>query len=191
MEDNSAVRFAVAAAAACCARVCVSAWANAAALAGAARGTTLYCTVLHCTALYCTALYCTTAQVAFCPSVPWCGRAIEVCGDPYMEVDCPCGVSFCFRCGSKPHRCGASRHEAQCCCYHSVLQPHSVAAILDCCLPLFLGLLELPLGSISTAATAAVTIASVLLLPLLWPLLLLLLLQPSQPVHMCDVEAVA
>lgn len=42
-------------------------------------------------------------RVAFCPSVPWCGHAIEVDGDPYVEPECPCGVSFCFKCSKAPH----------------------------------------------------------------------------------------
>eukprot|EP00878_Enallax_costatus_P004275 GHUV01004505.1.p1 GENE.GHUV01004505.1~~GHUV01004505.1.p1 ORF type:complete len:527 (+),score=139.84 GHUV01004505.1:269-1849(+) len=42
-------------------------------------------------------------RVAFCPSVPWCGRAIEVDSDPYVEPDCPCGMSFCFKCSRQPH----------------------------------------------------------------------------------------
>ncbi|KAF6250673.1 hypothetical protein COO60DRAFT_1471727 [Scenedesmus sp. NREL 46B-D3] len=30
-------------------------------------------------------------RVAFCPSVPWCGHAVEVDSDPYVEPECPCG----------------------------------------------------------------------------------------------------
>eukprot|EP00879_Flechtneria_rotunda_P010931 GHRR01011422.1.p1 GENE.GHRR01011422.1~~GHRR01011422.1.p1 ORF type:complete len:527 (+),score=168.68 GHRR01011422.1:246-1826(+) len=42
-------------------------------------------------------------KVAFCPSVPWCGRAIEVDSDPYVEPECSCGVAFCFKCSKDPH----------------------------------------------------------------------------------------
>lgn len=42
-------------------------------------------------------------RVAFCPSTPWCGRAIEVDSDPYVEPECSCGVTFCFRCRKEPH----------------------------------------------------------------------------------------
>lgn len=42
-------------------------------------------------------------RVAFCPSTPWCGHAIEVDGDPYVEPECACGVTFCFRCKKDPH----------------------------------------------------------------------------------------
>eukprot|EP00877_Chromochloris_zofingiensis_P002490 jgi/Chrzof1/12241/Cz06g26220.t1 len=42
-------------------------------------------------------------RVAFCPSVPWCGHAVEVDSDPYVEPQCSCGVSFCFKCLKQPH----------------------------------------------------------------------------------------
>lgn len=43
------------------------------------------------------------ARVAFCPSAPWCGHAIEVDGDPYVEPECACGLAFCFKCAGAPH----------------------------------------------------------------------------------------
>ncbi|KAI8472707.1 MAG: hypothetical protein J3K34DRAFT_204977 [Monoraphidium minutum] len=42
-------------------------------------------------------------RVAFCPSAPWCGHAVQVDSDPYVEPECPCGVSFCFKCRDEPH----------------------------------------------------------------------------------------
>eukprot|EP00775_Hariotina_reticulata_P013428 gene13428-13556_t len=42
-------------------------------------------------------------RVTFCPSVPWCGRAVEVDSDPYVEPECSCGLSFCFKCSKPPH----------------------------------------------------------------------------------------
>ncbi|WIA17066.1 hypothetical protein OEZ85_013967 [Tetradesmus obliquus] len=42
-------------------------------------------------------------RVAFCPSVPWCGHAVEVDSDPFVEPECPCGIAFCFKCGKAPH----------------------------------------------------------------------------------------
>lgn len=43
------------------------------------------------------------ARVHFCPSVPWCGRAIQADGDPYLEPKCECGKTFCFKCLGEPH----------------------------------------------------------------------------------------
>jgi ariadne-1 len=43
-------------------------------------------------------------SVKWCPSAPHCGRAIRVdTSDLYWEVECPCGVSFCFKCASPAH----------------------------------------------------------------------------------------
>lgn len=43
-------------------------------------------------------------SVKWCPSVPHCGHAIRVgTGDRYCEVECPCGVSFCFNCMEQAH----------------------------------------------------------------------------------------
>ena len=42
-------------------------------------------------------------RARWCPSVPHCGGAIRVNGDPHCEVDCPCGEQFCFACGEGPH----------------------------------------------------------------------------------------
>eukprot|EP00798_Chlamydomonas_sp_ICE-L_P030283 gene30283-35271_t len=39
----------------------------------------------------------------FCPSVPWCGSAVQVEGDPFCEPECSCGATFCFKCGHSPH----------------------------------------------------------------------------------------
>lgn len=42
--------------------------------------------------------------VKWCPSIPHCGRAVQVLvGDPYCEVECPCGQQFCFACCGPPH----------------------------------------------------------------------------------------
>ncbi|MEW5311065.1 MAG: hypothetical protein WDW38_002808 [Sanguina aurantia] len=43
------------------------------------------------------------ASVKFCPSVPWCGRAVQVNGDCFCEPECACGAVFCFKCGKSPH----------------------------------------------------------------------------------------
>uniref|UniRef100_A0ACD5WCL8 Uncharacterized protein n=1 Tax=Avena sativa TaxID=4498 RepID=A0ACD5WCL8_AVESA len=44
------------------------------------------------------------ASVKWCPSAPHCGRAIRVdAGERYCEVECPCGVSFCFNCAAPAH----------------------------------------------------------------------------------------
>ncbi|PKA66490.1 putative E3 ubiquitin-protein ligase ARI1 [Apostasia shenzhenica] len=42
-------------------------------------------------------------KVKWCPSVPHCGNAIRVMGDIYCEVECTCGMQFCFRCLSEAH----------------------------------------------------------------------------------------
>ena len=42
-------------------------------------------------------------SVKCCPSIPWCGRAISVKGDSFLEPECECGESFCFKCSSEPH----------------------------------------------------------------------------------------
>mmetsp|Transcript_37117 Transcript_37117/g.94848 ORF Transcript_37117/g.94848 Transcript_37117/m.94848 type:complete len:608 (-) Transcript_37117:139-1962(-) len=42
-------------------------------------------------------------KVRWCPSVPHCGNAIEVEGEPLCEPECSCGVKFCFSCGLEPH----------------------------------------------------------------------------------------
>jgi ariadne-1 len=42
--------------------------------------------------------------VKWCPSVPHCGRAIRVGGsEQHCEVECPCGVGFCFACAAGAH----------------------------------------------------------------------------------------
>mmetsp|Transcript_12045 Transcript_12045/g.25884 ORF Transcript_12045/g.25884 Transcript_12045/m.25884 type:complete len:537 (+) Transcript_12045:152-1762(+) len=43
------------------------------------------------------------SNVRLCPSVPWCGRAIQVEGDHFCEPECACGTIFCFKCGKSPH----------------------------------------------------------------------------------------
>ncbi|CAL4917969.1 unnamed protein product [Urochloa decumbens] len=46
------------------------------------------------------------SAVKWCPSVPHCGRAIRLAkadAEPLCEVECPCGVSFCFRCATTAH----------------------------------------------------------------------------------------
>nr|CAB3498602.1 unnamed protein product [Digitaria exilis] len=43
-------------------------------------------------------------SVKWCPSAPNCGRAIRVgAGERYCEVECPCGLSFCFNCMVRAH----------------------------------------------------------------------------------------
>ncbi|XP_078436895.1 putative E3 ubiquitin-protein ligase ARI1 isoform X2 [Wolffia australiana] len=42
-------------------------------------------------------------KVNWCPSVPHCGNAIRVDGDVYCEVECTCGLQFCFGCLSEAH----------------------------------------------------------------------------------------
>ncbi|CAL9186648.1 unnamed protein product, partial [Musa hybrid cultivar] len=42
-------------------------------------------------------------KVKWCPSVPHCGNAIRVEGDIYCEVECTCGIQFCFSCLSEAH----------------------------------------------------------------------------------------
>jgi ariadne-1 len=39
-------------------------------------------------------------SVKWCPSAPHCGRAIR---ERYVEVECPCGFSFCFNCTEQAH----------------------------------------------------------------------------------------
>ncbi|CAM0875837.1 unnamed protein product [Alopecurus aequalis] len=42
--------------------------------------------------------------VKWCPSVPHCGRAIRVGADErHCEVECTCGVGFCFVCAAEAH----------------------------------------------------------------------------------------
>ncbi|MCO5607859.1 hypothetical protein L7F22_062061 [Adiantum nelumboides] len=43
------------------------------------------------------------SKVKWCPSVPHCGNAIRVEGDPFSEVECLCGQQFCFNCTSEAH----------------------------------------------------------------------------------------
>ncbi|KAL3840344.1 hypothetical protein ACJIZ3_024935 [Penstemon smallii] len=43
-------------------------------------------------------------RVKWCPSVPNCGNAIRVEDDyEYCEVECACGLQFCFSCSSEAH----------------------------------------------------------------------------------------
>ncbi|KAF5806589.1 putative transcription factor C2H2 family [Helianthus annuus] len=42
-------------------------------------------------------------RVKWCPSVPHCGYAIRVEYDEFCEVECACGVQFCFSCSSEAH----------------------------------------------------------------------------------------
>ncbi|KAG5543305.1 hypothetical protein RHGRI_016138 [Rhododendron griersonianum] len=42
-------------------------------------------------------------MVKWCPSVPHCGNAIRVEKDKYREVECDCGMQFCFSCSSEAH----------------------------------------------------------------------------------------
>lgn len=43
------------------------------------------------------------SKVKWCPSVPHCGNAIRVEGDPYCEVECICSKQFCFNCTADAH----------------------------------------------------------------------------------------
>nr|XP_043607986.1 probable E3 ubiquitin-protein ligase ARI1 [Erigeron canadensis] len=43
-------------------------------------------------------------RVKWCPSVPHCGNAIRIENDDELcEVECVCGVQFCFSCSSEAH----------------------------------------------------------------------------------------
>ncbi|KAI3933249.1 hypothetical protein MKW92_022101 [Papaver armeniacum] len=42
-------------------------------------------------------------RVKWCPSVPHCGNAIRVEDEKLCEVECTCGVQFCFSCSSEAH----------------------------------------------------------------------------------------
>ncbi|CAI9116644.1 OLC1v1017842C1 [Oldenlandia corymbosa var. corymbosa] len=42
-------------------------------------------------------------RVKWCPSIPHCGNAIRVDDDEYREVECACGIEFCFSCTSEAH----------------------------------------------------------------------------------------
>ena len=42
-------------------------------------------------------------RVKWCPSVPHCGNAIQIEDDELCEVECPCGMQFCFSCLSEAH----------------------------------------------------------------------------------------
>lgn len=42
-------------------------------------------------------------KVKWCPSTPHCGNAIRVNGDLLCEVECTCGIRFCFKCLLEAH----------------------------------------------------------------------------------------
>ncbi|KAJ4716447.1 RBR-type E3 ubiquitin transferase [Melia azedarach] len=42
-------------------------------------------------------------MVKWCPSTPHCGNAIRVEEDEFCEVECACGIQFCFSCLSEAH----------------------------------------------------------------------------------------
>lgn len=42
-------------------------------------------------------------MVKWCPSIPHCGKAIRVEEDEFCEVECSCGLQFCFSCLSEAH----------------------------------------------------------------------------------------
>ncbi|XP_044508820.1 probable E3 ubiquitin-protein ligase ARI2 [Mangifera indica] len=42
-------------------------------------------------------------MVKWCPSTPHCGNAIRVEEDEFCEVECACGLQFCFSCLSEAH----------------------------------------------------------------------------------------
>eukprot|EP00850_Spirogloea_muscicola_P009454 SM000053S17411 [mRNA] locus=s53:270701:276464:+ [translate_table: standard] len=43
------------------------------------------------------------SKVKWCPSVPHCGNAIRVDGEPFAELECVCSQQFCFNCLAEPH----------------------------------------------------------------------------------------
>ncbi|KAK9942323.1 hypothetical protein M0R45_007994 [Rubus argutus] len=42
-------------------------------------------------------------RVKWCPSTPHCGNAIRVEDDLFCEIECSCGLQFCFRCSLQAH----------------------------------------------------------------------------------------
>ncbi|VFQ72147.1 unnamed protein product [Cuscuta campestris] len=42
-------------------------------------------------------------MVKWCPSIPHCGNAIRIENDEHFEVECSCGLQFCFNCLSEAH----------------------------------------------------------------------------------------
>lgn len=42
-------------------------------------------------------------RVKWCPSTPNCGNAIRIEDDEFCEVECSCGMQFCFSCLSDTH----------------------------------------------------------------------------------------
>ncbi|GLT85877.1 hypothetical protein SLE2022_040500 [Rubroshorea leprosula] len=42
-------------------------------------------------------------MVKWCPSTPHCGNAIRVEDDEFCEIECSCGLQFCFSCLSEAH----------------------------------------------------------------------------------------
>ncbi|XP_068320194.1 probable E3 ubiquitin-protein ligase ARI1 isoform X1 [Pyrus communis] len=42
-------------------------------------------------------------RVKWCPSTPHCGNAIRVEDDQFCEIECSCGLQFCFSCLLKAH----------------------------------------------------------------------------------------
>ncbi|KAE8008459.1 hypothetical protein FH972_004970 [Carpinus fangiana] len=42
-------------------------------------------------------------RVKWCPSTPHCGNAIRIEDDEFCEVECSCGLQFCFSCLSEAH----------------------------------------------------------------------------------------
>uniref|UniRef100_A0A7N0T0Z0 RBR-type E3 ubiquitin transferase n=1 Tax=Kalanchoe fedtschenkoi TaxID=63787 RepID=A0A7N0T0Z0_KALFE len=42
-------------------------------------------------------------MVKWCPSVPHCGNAIRAEDDEVCEVECACGLQFCFSCSAETH----------------------------------------------------------------------------------------
>lgn len=51
-------------------------------------------------------------RVKWCPSAPHCGNAIRIEDDEFCEVECSCGLQFCFSCSSEAHSpCSCSMWE--------------------------------------------------------------------------------
>ncbi|CAH9100336.1 unnamed protein product [Cuscuta epithymum] len=42
-------------------------------------------------------------MVKWCPSIPHCGNAIRIQVDECCDVECECGLQFCFSCSSETH----------------------------------------------------------------------------------------
>ncbi|XP_073021546.1 probable E3 ubiquitin-protein ligase ARI2 isoform X3 [Primulina eburnea] len=57
-------------------------------------------TTMECGHIFCDEY---NRRVKWCPSIPSCGNAIRAENDEYCEVECLCGLQFCFSCSSEAH----------------------------------------------------------------------------------------